>query len=250
MPAVEHFRTGGYTPRVPSQSKRVLACLLLLAAAGRARAEDARLLELRYTPVARAQLAIWLEDSGGRYLATVALTEAVAYRGIGNRPGASQMNSGYRWPYGRREGVLPIWAHRRAAAPGATLFPRVVFQGRPEGFASRLIDDHSPDDYYCLQFDPTRSSRDRLDAVSCASLFSSDKGRYLTEAEVRANYVEPWDDPGRGAAMLPLPLQSLYPPRRDVARCSLRGCADHPDIERYASDARRVRTHNAVVHAN
>ena len=55
----------------------------------------------------------------GTFMSTVGLTQAVSVRGIGNRPGAIQMNSGYRWPYGRREGVLPIWAHRRAAAPGA-----------------------------------------------------------------------------------------------------------------------------------
>src|SRR6185312_14707748 len=76
-------------------------------------------LEFRYTPVARAQVALWIEDAEGTFVTTVALTEAVAYRGIGNRPGASQMNSGYRWPYGRREGALPIWATRRASAPGA-----------------------------------------------------------------------------------------------------------------------------------
>ena len=70
-------------------------------------------------------------------ISTVRLTEAVAFRGIGNRPGASEMNSGYRWPYGRREGVLPVWATRRAAAPGAQSFPRVVFQNRVEGLASR-----------------------------------------------------------------------------------------------------------------
>jgi hypothetical protein len=50
------------------------------------------------------------------------------------------MNSGYHWPYGRREGVLPIWAHRRAAAPGAGQFPRVIFQNRAEGYASRTCD--------------------------------------------------------------------------------------------------------------
>jgi hypothetical protein len=225
---------------VARQSKRALVCLLLLAAVARARAEDVRLLELRYTPAARAQLALWVEDAAGRYLATLALTEAVAYRGIGNRPGASQMNSGYRWPYGRREGVLPIWAHRRAAAPGAMLFPRVIFQGRPEGFASRLIDDQSPDDYHCLQFDPTHSTRDQLDAVSCASIFGSDKGRYLSEADVRAGYVEPWEEPGRGAMLQALPLRSLYPPRMDVARCTTAGCFDHADVERYAGDARRI----------
>jgi hypothetical protein len=105
-----------------------------------------RVLEFRYTPAGNAQVAIWLENKAGEFLATVALTEAVATRGIGNRPGASQMNSGFRWPYGRREGVLPIWADRRASAPGARPFKRVIFQKRPEGYASRLLPDASRDD--------------------------------------------------------------------------------------------------------
>jgi hypothetical protein len=220
--------------------------LLVHAGAGpRARADGpVQVLELSYTPVTRAQLAIWVEDAAGAYLATVALTEAVAYRGIGNRPGASEMNSGYRWPYGRREGALAIWAHRRAGAPGARLFPRVIFQSRAEGAATRSSNDYSPDAYYCLQFDRTKSSRDQLDAVSCASKFNSDKGRYLTAADVTANYVEPWEEVGPTMAatgqMQPLPLGSLYPPRMDALRCTDAACFDHPDVERFVQDAREV----------
>jgi hypothetical protein len=192
-----------------------------------------------YTPVARAQLAIWIEDAAGHYLATVALSEAVAYRGIGNRPGASEMNSGYRWPYGRREGVLPIWALRRASAAGAQAFPRVIYQDRPEGYASKLTPDQSPDAYYCLQFDPSHATRDELDAVSCASQFNSDKGRYLSAADLAANYAEPWEPvDGSAAGMRALPLTSLYPPRLDVTRCTSAGCYDHADVARYAADAR------------
>lgn len=198
-----------------------------------------QVLEFGYTPAPRAQVAIWVEDAKGIYLATVALTESVAYRGLGNRPGASQMNSGYRWPYGRREGVLPIWAHRRAAAPGAKLFPRVIFQDRPEGFASRVAEDQSPDFYHCLQFDPSHATRDQLDAVSCASIFSSDKGRYLRADEAERGYAEPWQD-GAESSMRPLPLFSVYPPRMDVTRCTDRTCSDSPDVETYARDARAV----------
>lgn len=202
-------------------------------------------LEFRYTPVARAQVALWVEDERGGYLATVALTEAVAYRGIGNRPGASQMNSGYRWPYGRREGALPIWAHRRAAAPGQQLFARVIYQSRKEGYASRWVFDHSPDAYYCLSSDSDASSRDELDAVSCASQFTSDKGRYMTAADAEMGYAEPWealvDGVAVGGSRL-LPLHSVYPPRMDVARCNDPGadCHDHPDVDSFARDARQV----------
>ena len=34
-----------------------------------------------------------------------------------------EFNSDFRWPYGRRESIFPVWAHRR----GVT-YPRVVFQ--------------------------------------------------------------------------------------------------------------------------
>ena len=231
----------GYTRSVSRRSTRLSAWLAFgcLAWAANAQHAGAQVLELGYTPVARAQVAIWIEDSAGTYLATVALTEAVAYRGIGNRPGASQMNSGYRWPYGRREGALPIWAHRRASAPGATLFPRVIFQSRPEGFASRLINDQSPDAYHCLQFDPSHATRDELDAVSCATKFSSDKGRYLTEGEARMGYGEPWEE-GGAAAMRSIPLMSVYPPRMDVVRCTADTCFDHADVDNFARDARAV----------
>src|SRR5689334_19881098 len=84
-----------------------------------------RALEVRFTPTARAQIAIWLEKPDGTFVGTLRLTQAVALHGIGNRPGASQMNSGYRWPYGRRVDVLPVWGHRRAAAPGAAQFKQV-----------------------------------------------------------------------------------------------------------------------------
>ena len=212
-----------------------------------ARAEPATLLEIRYTPVKRAQIAIWIEDESGKLIATVALTEAVAYRGIGNRPGAAQLNSGYRWPFGRREGTLPIWARQRASVPDARLFPRVVYQKRPEGLIMKLGDDQSPDDYYCLGYEVARSQRDALDAVSCASVFNSDKGRYLTEAEHAKGYSEPFELPHRSpdapaeGEQRALSLESLYPARMDATYC--RGgnnCYDHEDVKRFVSDVRAV----------
>ena len=70
------------------------------------------------------------------------------------------MNSGFHWPYGRREGVLPIWAHRRASAPGAMQFPRIIFQHRPEGYASRTCEDSTHDAYYCLSFSADTTRKD------------------------------------------------------------------------------------------
>jgi hypothetical protein len=193
-----------------------------------------------------AQLALWLEDADGNFKATVALTEAVSRRGIGNRPGASQMNSGFRWPYGRREGVLPIWAHRRASAEGARPFRRVIFQDRIwEGLASRTSNDFSRDDYFCLSYNTAKSQHDALDAVSCASQFNSDKGRFMTEEDVQAGYWEPYEDPSSQVGRkLPLTLESLYPPRRDSKRCvgeaSCYCCYDHADVSDFDAHAREI----------
>lgn len=213
----------------------LFACLSSPAAAQ----EDIRLIEVHYAPVRRAQVAVWIERADGTFLRTLGLTQAVAYRGIGNRPGASQMNSGFLWPYGRREGVLPVWANRRAGAPDAEQFRRVIFQDRTsEGWASRSSADFSPDDYYCLSFDAASAERDNLDAVTCPSPFNSDKGRYVAPDET--NYVEPFQTAPGVAEMRELSPVSLYPPRRDVDFCDTAGCYDHADVLEFADDARRV----------
>jgi len=200
------------------------------------------LLEFHFTPTERTQLALWLEHADGRFVKTLRLTEATALRGIGNRPGASQMNSGFRWPYGRRDGVLPVWGSRRAADPEARLFKTVIFQDRrAEGLASRTSNDQSADAYYCLSFDGARARQDALDAVSCASPFNSDKGRFLTDADVGAGYGEPYEIPGAGAGtgrVQPLRLHSLYPPRHDVGGCG--ACNDHPDAAGFGEHVRDV----------
>jgi hypothetical protein len=169
----------------------MVAICLAMPGSGTAQ-EGERLLEFHFTPTKRAQIAIWIEDADGVFVETVALTSSVALRGVGNRPGALQMNSGFRWPYGRREGILPIWGHRRANAPGTGPFPMVIFQDRlSEGFASRTTVDASPDSYFCLSFDQDTTTREALDAVTCASVFNSDKGRFATEQDVQNGYAEP-----------------------------------------------------------
>ena len=156
----------------------LIAGLMVTAATTQSLAADERAIIFDFTPTERAQIAIWIEEADGTFLGTVGLTQAVSLRGIGNRPGAAQMNSGYHWPYGRREGVLPVWAHRRAAAPGAMQFPRIIFQHRPEGYASRTCEDSTRDSYFCLSFTKESTLREGLDAISCASVFNSDKGRF------------------------------------------------------------------------
>ncbi len=198
-----------------------------------------RVVQISFTPAAaRAQFAVWIEDPDGVYLRTLGLTQAVAYRGIGNRPGAFEMNSGFRWPYGRRDGVLPVWGHRRASAPGAELFRQVIFQNRAsEGDASRTSEDSTRDDYFCLSFDERTTRREALDAVSCASVFNSDKGRYITPDDVAHGYSEPIVE---APFHFPLDLFSLYPPRRDAQMCTTPGCHDRPDVALYDADVHRI----------
>ena len=229
----------------PAGAAQLLISLLVALAAtlcpGLARAQ--RVIDLELVPTERAQIAVWIADSDGVYLATLALTEAVARRGVGNRPGASQMNSGFHWPYGRREGVLPVWAHARASAPGEEFFRRVIFQDRTsEGHASRSSNDSTRDDYFCLSFARATTTRDALDAVTCASIFNSDKGRYITEADVTRGYFEPQTDEEGDVIRFPLDLFSLYPPRRDANPCVGSGafCSDHPDAHLFAADVRRI----------
>ncbi|MET0343680.1 MAG: CFI-box-CTERM domain-containing protein [Polyangiales bacterium] len=223
----------------------VYALVVLSSTPVRTRAQEASQtsVELSFTPTDRAQIAVWVERDGV-FMGTLALTHAVAVAGIGNRPGALQFNSGYRWPYGRREGVLPVWAHRRASAPDARQFRRVIFQNRAsEGAASRTNSqpDYSVDEYYCLSFKDGRKSREeQLDAVTCASVFSSDKGRFLNDADVMAGYAEPTESEQHVGSMRPLSATSLYPPRRDVTRCARSGCADHVDVAAYVEQARDV----------
>lgn len=216
----------------------LILALCLARASGAEAQEGDRLLEFTFTPTERAQVAIWIEDDEGTFLETIALTSSVALRGVGNRPGALQMNSGFRWPYGRREGILPVWAYRRAAAPDAELFPMLIFQDRSsEGYASRTSVDASPDSYFCLSFDQTTTTREALDAVTCASVFSSDKGRFMTDRDLANGYSEPYVGPSGEEAPRPLNLGSVYPPRRDVEGL---GEFDHPDVADFVHEARRV----------
>jgi hypothetical protein len=145
---------------------------------------DCRIARVQFTPEAGMQIAIWIEDTQGNFVTTLYITEATGSYGLGNRPGHMDLPSGIAWPYGHRDGVLPVWAH----ATGDS-YPAVVFQDGQEDWLSHALDVSSPDVYYCR---PTFPSE--IDVGTCPSPQNTgtDKGKL---------------DPGK---------TSVYPPRNDI----------------------------------
>ncbi|HXU01785.1 MAG TPA: hypothetical protein VN903_12380, partial [Polyangia bacterium] len=83
---------------------------------------------------------------------------------------------------------------------------------------------------------------------SCASVFNSDKGRFITPTDVANGYSEPFVQ-GGAESLRALDGRSLYPPRRDFVSCAgpstvnvcmggASTCQDHPDSASYAEQAR------------
>jgi hypothetical protein len=132
------------------------------------------------------QIAVWLERAdGAAFVDTLMVTNAVGLYGIGNRPGTWNLRSGPRFPYGRRQMALPIWAHARGH-----LYDLVAMN---DGLEDELTDhenDSSPEPYFCRPM----LLGEVVDAITCASgQFRSAKG--LLE---------------------PTSPQSYYPPRADL----------------------------------
>jgi hypothetical protein len=161
-----------------------------------------RVVNVQFKPAAHLQLAVWIEDAQGHFVDTAWITRSTGALGLANRPGNGMFKSAYRWPYGRREMVLPIWAH----AHGKT-YPYIVMGG------SAGVDPHdntigyheaysSTENFYCP---PSTQS---LDAISCASMFVGSKGIF---------------DPLK---------TSFYPPRADLKTFST---FDSQDAHTFAS---------------
>jgi hypothetical protein len=193
----------------PSPSLAALPALLaLLTPTGSARAADDLLIELHYRPVPNTQIAIWLEDKHGEFVQDVLVTQATGKLGIGNRPGVWNFVGSWRAPYGPRESVLPIWAHRRGA-----VYPRVVFFDSDEGDQQSLgwhENTSSAENYYCRPLTQDEHDVISVDSMTCPSpnVFQTDKGRF--------HAVE----------------TSPYPPRNDLV--DFEPTADSPDAEMYA----------------
>lgn len=155
-------------------------------------AEGDILLELHFKPVPNAQIAIWLEDADGNFVQDVFVTQATGRLGIGNRPGRWDFLSSWRFPYGPRTGVLPVWGHAR----GHT-YPKLVFYDDDASDLESLgwhENTSSAEPYFCRPL--TQSEHDVIstDTMTCPSpaTFKSDKGRFA-DGET-----------------------SVYPPRNDI----------------------------------
>ena len=131
------------------------------------------------------QIAVWVESADrAQFVDTLMVTNMVAARGIGNRPGVSNFLSSPFFPYGKRQMALPIWAHARGR-----LYDSVVMQDREEtGLGFHEISS-SGEPYYCR---PLMATEINVDAITCPTRFNSVKGRL---------------DPS---------TKSYYPPRNDL----------------------------------
>ncbi len=212
---------------------------VLLAAPAVSSNSNTRVVEVVFTPQGTAagngrealapQIAVWLEQPDGTFVADLFVTRSVGLLGIGNRPGQALLYSDFRWPYGRRPMALPIWAHRRGKQYGYVVMggacstrynpdnPRDTscsndFNGSPSD-DDTTVAYHGPvssnEPYFCSPSGSRTVNQNGVDVVSCASAFFGSKG---------------WYAPG---------LTSPYPPRADL---TMFGQNDHADARRFARD--------------
>lgn len=162
----------------PAALAMVTAMAAFTATPAAQAAEDDILLEIHFKPVPNAQIAIWLEDADGNFVGEVFVTQATGRLGIGNRPGRWDFLSSWRFPYGPRTGVLPVWAHAR----GKT-YPKLVFHdGDPADQESLGWHENtsSPEPYFCRPLSESENDTISTDTMTCPSpaTFQSDKGRF------------------------------------------------------------------------
>ena len=166
------------------------------------------LLEFHFQPVPGAQIAVWLEDADGNFVQDVFVTQATGTLGIGNRPGRWDFLSSWRFPYGPRPGVLPVWAHAREVT-----YPELVFHDDNPADANSLgwhENSSSPEPYFCRPLTAAEHETISTDTLTCPSpaVFQSDKGRFSSGT-------------------------SVYPPRSDLVEFEPEG--DHEDVMMFSA---------------
>jgi hypothetical protein len=185
--------------------------------------QPCRTVEITFKPVKELQIAVWIEDDKGNYVATAYVTRLTATFGLGNRPGNHFLHSATRFPYGRRDMVLPIWAHKRNRqyrfVVMGGLLGNSMASCRPPASPGDCDDDtvayhsavSSMEPFYCSPNGGQISTINTMDAVSCASVFTGSKGAYATDGRF-----------------------SLYPPRADLTQFDPN--RDSDDARHFAGD--------------
>ncbi|MEZ4403401.1 MAG: fibronectin type III domain-containing protein [Kofleriaceae bacterium] len=159
-----------------------------------------RVIDVDLQPSAKLQMVAWLEDGAGNYVSTLFITDAVGRRGLGNRPGRWDFNSGPRWPYGRRIATFPVWAHTHGME-----FPAVEFRNGEDSNLSHPFNHSSVEEFFCRPLAPNEAG---WDTGTCSSSIFTDKGK------------------------LSATTKSLYPPREDITRVD---GIDTEDVATYAA---------------
>jgi len=187
-------------------------------------APPCRTVEVAFKPVKNLQIAVWVEDPLGNYVATLYVTRLTGTFGLANRPGNHFLRTSTRYPYGRRDMVLPVWAHKRNKTYGYVVMggyygnsPDTCPKTIPDGMLTVCNDDtiayhagvSSAEPFYCSPSGGTITQNPQgLDVVSCASPFNGSKGAYATDGRV-----------------------SYYPPRADLTKFNQ---YDGPDAKAFA----------------
>lgn len=159
-------------------------------------------IEVEFAVHENPQIAVWLEDSEGRFVDTLMVTRLVGSFGLGNRPGRPDFGGGFMWPYGRREQTLPVWAHRRSVT-----YDRIVFQDCKESWLGWHEPVSSAEPFYCR---PLTQTEMELDALTCPTVrFSTDKG-------IPLRLIDPNRSDHCRQIVDTYPETSVYPPRNDI----------------------------------
>ena len=216
-----------------------------------------RTAEVQFIPGASdMQIAIWVETTAGDFVDTVYVTRLTGQFGLGNRPGTPLMKTSFRWPYGRREMVLPVWAHRRnkkypkvvmgGKCNGADVNSPIAMCGQGGGMCMGDCEDStiayhsrvsSYEPFYCSPSGGTCPGGGQgcsLDVMSCASKGTFSKGAYATG----------WNEMNPDAST----VFSYYPPRADLTNSI--GAFDSDDAANFAKRSDLVVVSQATPPAN
>jgi hypothetical protein len=170
-----------------------LVTAVLGGTAGRAEAQDCRSVQVSFQPVPNLQIAVWIEDAQGNYVDTAFITRLTGTLGLANRPGLPLFKSEYRFPYGSREMVLPVWAHKRGKTYGKVVMGGKAGTSCGSDCRNDTIGYHflvsSTEPFYCGPSGGVPKPKSpktycdqflaATDVISCASNFYGSKGAYL-----------------------------------------------------------------------